>query len=254
MPGDATLEHWLASFAFALIRCGAAFAATPPFAGRALPLRARSAAAAATALAASGAHPMPDLALASVAGFTAAAAELVTGAAIGFVLQVAFAGAIVAGEQMGSVAGMGFESFADPLSGAHSPAAGQFLTALATLLFFAADGHLVLIRALADSYVAIPPGHWPGSARLQAVAAFGSELFAAALALALPVVAAVVAVNLALAVLTRSAPQMNLFAIGLPATVAAMAAMLALALPGMAERSTAHVGDALRLIRTLTGR
>src|SRR3546814_11838947 len=84
--------------------------------------------------------------------------EVVVVLAIGFVLQMGLAAALPAGEAISNAMGLGFASMIDPLSGTASSAIGQFLSVLATALFLAADGHLVLIDILVDSYRPLPPG------------------------------------------------------------------------------------------------
>ena len=88
----------------------------------------------------------------------AVAAEAMVGLALGFVLQIAFAAPLIAGEIIGGAMGIGFANMIDPNSGRSSPAIGQFLSILLTLLFLSLDGHLVLVDMILRSYQAMPPG------------------------------------------------------------------------------------------------
>src|SRR3546814_8225350 len=111
----------------------------------------------------------------------------------------------------------GVQTCALPISA--SSAIGQFLSMLATALFLAADGHLVLIDILVDSYSALPPGGaFPSFAAIGGILRFGSLMFAAGLTIALPVGFVLILVQMIMGVIGRSAPAMNLFAVGLPAT------------------------------------
>src|SRR3546814_3340338 len=101
---------------------------------------------------------LPADGLVSWLGFILILGEVVVGLAIGFVRQMGLAAALLAGEAISNTMGLGFASMIDPLSGTSSSSIGQFLSMLATALFLAADGHLVLIDILVDSYSALPPG------------------------------------------------------------------------------------------------
>jgi flagellar biosynthetic protein FliR len=100
------------------------------------------------------------------------------------------------------------------------------------LLFFAVNGHLLLIGALADSFRSLPVGvdglHWMEWRRLVGT---GALVFSFALQVALPVIAALILANLALGVLTRTAPQLNLFAVGFPVTLIVGMLVLLLVMP-----------------------
>ena len=100
------------------------------------------------------------------------------------------------------------------------------------LLFLAINGHLALIAAMVDSFRVMPigPDGWRALDAMRLVQA-GSGLFATGVALSLPVVGALLLVNLTLGVLTRTAPQLNLFAVGFPVTLAVGIVMLVLAMP-----------------------
>jgi flagellar biosynthetic protein FliR len=100
------------------------------------------------------------------------------------------------------------------------------------LVFLAINGHLALIAAMVDSFSVMPvgPGGWRAFDAMRLVDA-GSGLFATGVAISLPVVGALLLVNLTLGVLTRTAPQLNLFAVGFPVTLAVGLVMLLLAMP-----------------------
>jgi flagellar biosynthetic protein FliR len=103
---------------------------------------------------------------------------------------------------------------------------------LATLLFLAIDGHLMLITAVVDSFELIPVGSgFSPEGMFSNVAALGTQLFASALLLALPVLTAILMINVAFGVITRAAPQLNIFAVGFPVTIIAGFVYMLLALP-----------------------
>jgi flagellar biosynthetic protein FliR len=128
--------------------------------------------------------------------------------------------------------GLSFAAFVDPQNAEQAPIVGAFLSLVLMLVFLAINGHLALIAALIDSFSVLPvgPDGWHALDAMRLVEA-GSSLFATGLALSLPVIGALLLVNLTLGVLTRTAPQLNLFAIGFPVTLVVGLVMLLLAMP-----------------------
>ena len=123
-------------------------------------------------------------------------------------------------------------SFFDPSQG-QSTAVNRFLGLLAMLIFLSLDGHLMIVTAVANSFVTMPITATGGSINPMKIAMWGEVIFSAGLLLALPAVAALLITNMALGILTRTAPQLNLFGIGFPITLSMGFLVLALALPGM---------------------
>jgi flagellar biosynthetic protein FliR len=158
----------------------------------------------------------------------------------------------VAGEIAGLQMGLGFASFFDPQHGAHTLVVAQFLGLLATLIFLGIDGHLMLLSALAESFRLLPVGagaplEWP------AIASLGGGIFVTGLMIALPVVVALLLTNIALGILTRAAPQLNLFAVGFPVTILAGWIVLALSLPMLAPLFTQAFEAGLRAMLAVLG-
>ena len=105
---------------------------------------------------------------------------------------------------------------------------------MATLIFLAIDGHLVLLRILVDSFTTFPPGHGVlGPESFWEVASWGGHMFAGAVLVALPAIAALLVVNLTFGVMVRSAPQLNIFAVGFPITLMLGFVILLVSLPGL---------------------
>lgn len=247
---EAMLQLWM----LGMIRPGAAFIAAPVFGAANVPVQLRLVIALAVgvpAVAASG-MALPPEGIVSVPGFLMIVGEVVIGLAIGFVLQMGLAAALLAGETISNTMGLGFASMVDPLSGTSSSVVGQFLSMLATALFLAADGHLLLIQIIVDSYNALPPGNaFPSFSAIGGLLRFASLMFAAGLTIALPVGFVLVLVQMIMGVIGRSAPAMNLFAVGLPATLLAGVILLGIATPAMAEAIARFLSDALDMARVL---
>lgn len=250
------VEAMLQLVLLAALRPGAALLAAPMFGSANVPVQLRLLLAVAIGLpmTANGAVVLPADGLISMAGFALIAGEIVLGLAIGFTLQMALGAALIAGETISNTMGLGFAMMVDPLSGRMNTAVGQLLALLATALFLAADGHLMLIASIAQSYAAFPVGDaGPDRNAIGAIIAFGSAMFQAGLSIALPVGFALVLVQLVMGVIGRSAPALNLFSVGLPATLLLGIILLAMAVPSMADALAVIFGDALDLARRVAG-
>ena len=199
---------------------------------------------------------VPKLATLEPLGATAlltAAQQLMIGASIGLCVQIVFDALLLAGQLIATTMGLGYATLIDPNNGAGTAVVGQFFTIIGMLLFLAVDGHLLLLGVLADSFRWLPPGpegfDGPG---LSTLLGLGGRMFEAGVMIALPAVMGLLLVNLALGVVSRAAPQLNLFAVGFPASMLLGLMMLMLSLPalhGSFERlladtlaAAAHVG------------
>ncbi|WP_369601751.1 flagellar biosynthetic protein FliR [Hahella sp. SMD15-11] len=156
----------------------------------------------------------------SLSAFTIVLQQVLIGVALGFVLVILFQLFAVAGQAIAMQMGLGFASMVDPANGISVAALGQFYLMLVTLLFLAMNGHLVAFTVIAESFDVLPisengisPAGWG------LIVSRMSWLFAGALMIALPAVTALLLVNVAFGVMTRAAPQMNIFSIGFPVSV-----------------------------------
>jgi flagellar biosynthetic protein FliR len=253
-PGFEGVESILWLWMIAMLRPGAAFYAAPVFGMAAVPVQLRLVISLAIGMAGYAAAPfsLPDGGIASVGGVALISGELLAGLAMGFAVQIGYSAAMLAGEVIGNAMGLGFATMVDPQSGHPTPALGQFLSILATFLFLSMGGHLVLARIIVESYHALPVGAaWPAADSLRNLVMFGGDLFAAGLAIALPVGFALILVQLVMALLARSAPQMNIFSVGLPATLLAGIILLAIAAPVIGEGISAALNRGLEMARTI---
>lgn len=228
----AQLDLWMAGFLFPLARIMGLIATAPILSNRAIPARIRMGFGAAMTLALIPALPPSGLVVGSWPGLLALLQQMLIGIALGFSMRVVFTAIDLAGELIGLQMGLGFAMFYDPDNAAQSPVISEFLGLLAMLVFLSLNGHLMLLAVIGNSFE-----WWPVGADLfpangwMAIARWGSTIFSAGVMLALPVIAALLVVNIALAVLTRAAPTLNLFAIGFPVTLIAGFVMLLLSMP-----------------------
>jgi flagellar biosynthetic protein FliR len=248
------LEAQLWVFLVAMIRPGAAFLAAPVFGASNVPVQVRLIISLAVGIPAVQQVPfeLPPAGLVTIAGFMLVAGEVIAGLALGFAVQLGYSAAMMAGEVIGNSMGLGFAQMVDPQSGASSPALGQFLSILGTFLFLAMNGHLALATVVVDSYHSLPPGQaWLGQGQIRDVVMFGGDMFAAGMAIALPVGFALILVQVVMAMLARSAPAMNIFSVGLPATMLAGIVLMAIAAPAIGDGIVTAIERGLDLARTL---
>ncbi len=247
------VEPQLWTLLFVMVRVGAAFVAAPVFGAVSVPATVRVTLSAAIGVLVMGS--MPINAPTQVFAFTtflAIAAEVLVGLALGFILQIAFAAPLIASEIIGGAMGLGFSTMIDPQRGAATPALGTFLSTLLTLLFLSVDGHLILVDLVARSYELLPPGAaWLGAAAIKNIALFGGYAFLAGFLLALPVGFLLLCLNLVVGMLSRSAPALNLFAVGLPASLAVGVIALFVAMPAMGDYMLVIVREGLDAAKTL---
>ena len=143
--------------------------------------------------------------------------ELMVGIGSGLILTIWFSGALLAGEKIAASAGLGFAAQMDPDSGGQTPVVSKIFSLFLTVLFLSWNGRLLVLDAIVDTYHFLPVGGVPNLNALVigGLSAAGS-MFAAAAIIMLPITGFLVAINLAVGVISRSSPQMNLFAVGFP--------------------------------------
>ncbi len=236
----AALAAWWLPFC----RVAALFASAPVLSHRAFPVRFRLAAALAisVAVAAGGGVQAPPTGSAMLA---AAVEQLAVGLAMGFSMQLVFAGANLAGELVGLQMGLGFGTLFDPAGGGQTPATGAFLSIAALLVFLGLDGHLVLIGSLGEGLRDLPPGALVHRLDPMQLAAAGNVVFRTGLAIAAPALAALLVANIAFGLVARVSPQLNIFAVGFPATLFAGLALLALTAPAWLASLSQALGGML---------
>ncbi|WP_033921838.1 flagellar biosynthetic protein FliR [Sphingomonas sp. 37zxx] len=248
-----SIEPALWTLIFTMVRVGAAFVAAPVFSAVSVPVTVRITLAGAIGILAMNTNAIiaPEQVFAFET-FLSIAAEALVGLALGFILQIAFAAPLLASEVIGTSMGIGFAAAINPQSGTSTPALGNFLSILLTLLFLSVDGHLVLVELVVRSYEVLPPGAaWLSVAALRNIAFFGGYAFLAGFLLALPVGFLLLCLNLIVGMLSRSSPSLNLFAVGLPASLLAGVIALFVAMPAMGDYMLVIIDEALTAARTL---
>lgn len=230
---SAQIDTWLGLFFFPLTRILALLATAPVFNNAALPVRIRLVAGLAVVLALVPVLPQqPAIPPGSWLGLTVIAEQLLIGALMGFSLRITFVALDVAGELIGLQMGLSFATFFDPGSSSETPVMASFLGLLTALIFLAMNGHLLTLTLLAESFTLLPVSATPfHAAALSSLLTASAMMFSLGVMLALPLITALLVTNIALGVLARVAPTLNLFAVGFPITLALGFIVLLLSLP-----------------------
>lgn len=241
--GTVTIALWgaLVQASWVLVRVSAFVVTAPVLGGRAAPGRVRlMMAVVLTPLIALTVPPVEAPALFGSQWWLMMIINVSVGLMLGLLLQLLFEALMLAAEMISALAGLSFAQVNDPMRGTASPVLGSMLTAFASLLFLAMDGHHALIRMLWLSFAAIPmAGDWAGPPWMALVGLL-VPMLEAGISLALPVLASLLTVQLGFGLVSRAAPALNLFAIGLPAALLALLILLWLWLPEMGAPLSAY--------------
>ncbi|XPF96164.1 flagellar biosynthetic protein FliR [Colwellia sp. RE-S-Sl-9] len=150
------------------------------------------------------------------------AKQIIIGIMLGFVTTLVINTFILAGQIIAMQTGLGFASLVDPASGMNVPAVGQFFLILSSLLFWVMDGHLAYLQFVVTSFDTLPIGSNDfDSTKFRELVEWGGWMFATALSLSIAPLTAMLLINFSFGVMTRAAPQLNIFSIGFPITMCA---------------------------------
>ncbi len=178
--------------------------------------------------------------------------QILIGVMLGFSVQLVFSAVITGGQIIAMQMGLGFSVMVDPQNGAQAPVLSQFYVMMIILVYLALNGHLVLVEVTVESFRTMPIGDaslLPDS--FHKVAMWGSQLFAGGLAIALPAIASLLVVNIAFGIMTRAAPQLNIFAIGFPITIILGFAVILITLPSTLPQSMGLFNGVFDLLRSI---
>ena len=245
----------LARFGLLLVRPGVLVMTAPVFGGTFVPAPVRIGLGVLLAIVVAPVVPVPERG-SDVGLVVMVMAETAVGLAIAVGLRVLIAGAELAGYLAGFQIGLSYAAVVDPQSGVRNNVISTLYASLALVIFFGINGHHALIRALVESYALIPVGAAGFGGSIGAsVAGLIGMVFVIGVRLAAPVVTALLLVELALGLIARAAPSLNLMVVGAP--VRLITGFLALAvgvqaIPGVVAGGTNPVFDAAaRLLRAL---
>ncbi|HEY9112441.1 MAG TPA: flagellar biosynthetic protein FliR [Rhodanobacteraceae bacterium] len=249
----AQLYGWLALFLWPFFRL-LAFMMTAPLLGHSSVPRTVKIGLAAmiTFVIAPGLPPLPDVPIWSWASFAVIVEQILIGAALGLVLRVTFTAVMAAGDFIGLQMGLAFATFLSPDTGTNTMILARLFYMIALLMFLALNGHLMVIETLAFSFHALPVGYAGLNAgAFDLLARSGTTIFAAGLALALPLIAALLIVNLCLGILNRSAPQLTVFSVGFPTSLTLGLLLLGVLMTDLGRYLDALFGQGLQMMQAM---
>jgi flagellar biosynthetic protein FliR len=218
---EAQWTQWLTEYFWPFTRIGAMMMAAPIFSIRQVPVRFRLfLAILVTVVVHPVLPPVPAIPVLSLDGLLIAAQQILIGIALGFLLQMAFQALVFGGQVMAYKMGLGFAHMMDPANGVQVPVVSQFWLILAMISFLMMNGHLLLIAVLVDTFTILPIAT-DGITRagLWELLSWASRIFAAGLLMTLPIVISLLVVNIGMGIVSRAAPQLNIFAVGFPVTL-----------------------------------
>lgn len=249
---DTQISTWVASFILPLFRVTAVLMSMPVFGTTLVPTRIRLYfALAITVVIAPGLPPMPPVNALDLSALMLVAEQILIGALMGFSLQLFFQSFVVAGQIISIQMGMAFASMVDPTNGVNSAVIGQFLTMLVTLLFLAMNGHLVVFEVLTESFTTLPVGSAMLVNHFWDIAGKLGWVLGAAMVLVLPAITALLVVNIAFGIMTRAAPQLNIFSIGFPLTLVLGLVIFWISLGDLLNQYQPLATQALQLLRDM---
>jgi len=229
------IQAWVVTILIPLVRILGFVAIAPFFGNQAISMPIKVAMGILLAIMIAPAAPaMPTVDLLSLRGILIIAEQMIIGLAIGLMMQIIFSAIEMAGQISGMTMGFGFATNYDPQSAGSTIVISQLMGILALLVFLSMNGHLIMIAGLLESFYAFPVTAEPRMIDGMTIAIWGTKLFSIALQLSLPIVATLLITNLALGILTKSSPQLNIFGIGFPITLCVGFVVIMLMLPTMA--------------------
>ncbi|MFN5446619.1 MAG: flagellar biosynthetic protein FliR [bacterium] len=162
--------------------------------------------------------------------------QIFIGAMMGLMLQIATGALTLAGQTISSSMGLSMATLIDPNVG-NVPVIAQFIVILSTLVFLGFGGHVIMLAMVLDSFTAVPIGQSIlGQVAFGKVVAWSSMIFLGGVLISLPVMVSLLFINIGMGVITRAAPSLNIFSVGLPASIAAGFLVLILAMDGIVGR------------------
>ena len=220
---DLVINQYIADFILPFTRISALIMAMVGFGARTIPTNIKLAVAVAVTIAVMPAIPSSNVSnLLSLSTALLIAEQTIIGIMLAFVTTLVVETFTLAGQIIAMQTGLGFASLVDPASGMNVPAVGQFFLILSSLLFWVMDGHLAYLQFIVASFDTIPiVSDGLDSSKFKELVEWAGWMFATALSLSLAPLTAMLLINFSFGVMTRAAPQLNIFSIGFPVTMCA---------------------------------
>ncbi|MDH4046669.1 MAG: flagellar biosynthetic protein FliR [Gammaproteobacteria bacterium] len=238
------------TYLWPFIRIGAFVMVMPLIGSSFVPVRVRLLIAVALTIVMAPVLPtMPTTEFLSLAGMLMTVQEIAIGIAMGFLVQLVFDAITLGGQVIAMSMGLGFAVFLDRTRGVNIPVLGQLFLMLGMLIFLSLDGHLALIRLVADSFQLLPAGSGgPSLTAVSALLEWSGQVFVVAVKIALPAITALIVVNLSFGVMSRAAPTLNLFAVGFPVAMLLGFVVIFLNLESLQENVSLFLEETLTML------
>lgn len=248
------ISHWISRYLYPFARFSGLFMVMPLIGTRMVPAPIRIILAFAVTIAIVPIlPPFPHYDALSLNSFLVILQQLLIGIALGFVIELVTQVFVIAGQLMAMQTGLGIATTVDPSHGSSVVVISQWLLFMVSLVFLSLNGHLVMIEILVDSFRTLPIGFDGfGAQHFGLIVTWSSWMFAAAVVIAIPVMTALLIVNLSFGVMARAAPQLNVFALGFPVTMIVGLFILSLSMGDIAQSFQGYMEELFEFIKHLT--
>ncbi|MCK5647587.1 MAG: flagellar biosynthetic protein FliR [Gammaproteobacteria bacterium] len=249
----AEITAFVGAYVWPFIRISAMMMIAPIFSAQSIPVRFRVAVAfAITLVVVPVLPPLPLVDFISGEAFLIAIHQVLIGAIMGFALQLAFNLFVMSGHILAMQAGLGFSLMNSPQDGVQVTVVGQLYLMLATFLYLAMDGHLILFREVINSFNLLPigtsgistTGYWM-------LVSWGSQMFQSSVMMVLPAMAALLMVNVSFGVMSKASPQLNPFSVGFLITIVLAFAIIYITLPTLVPYFERIMTEIFQLIQDI---
>lgn len=250
----AEITAWVGAYFWPMVRIGGMVMTAPVFGAKPIPVRIRLALTLAITAVVVPLLPaqVPVVDALSPVAILIVAQQLLIGVAMGFAFQLVISAVITGGQTIALQMGLGFAVMVDPQNGSQAPVLSQLYVLMVLLVFMLMNGHLLLIEILVDSFRSLPiAASGLTGDNIWQLLSWANIIFAGALSLALPAIASLLMVNIAFGIMTRAAPQLNIFAIGFPITMMIGFAVILVTLPSVIPNSTELFNQTYHLVQQL---
>lgn len=249
------VDRIVSSYFYVFTRIGGIFVSMPVLGSKLVPVRIRILLTILiTALVVPMITNLPSIPPMSLLGIMTTIYQILIGIIIGMILQIIFQVVVVGGQVIAMQSGLGFATMNDPQTRQSIPIVGQFYMMAVTLIFLSLNGHLLVIQLIVDSFKTLPIGmNFFNANQVQSIFYFSAIMFSGAVSIALPAIVGLLIVNFSFGVMTKAAPQLNIFAIGFPITLIFGLIIMCISFPVMMSNLQDIMAESFHLITKVLG-
>ncbi|NOZ52285.1 MAG: flagellar biosynthetic protein FliR [Gammaproteobacteria bacterium] len=247
------ITSWIGTYMWTLTRIAALFAVAPIFSSRNVPPKIKIGFAVVLTLVIAPTIPKaPAVDMLSGGMLLITLQQILIGLAMGLSMKMVFGMFVIGGQVVAYQMGLGFSQMVDPQTGLQVPVISQFYIVVLTLIFLAIDGHLIMIEVVAESFTSMPIAvNGISMDSMWRLVNWGSQMYLGGVKIALPAIAAILLINLTFGVVTRSAPQFNIFSVGFPITMVLGFFIIMATFSTMLPQIIAQISNAFELMKSI---